>query len=216
MTITRLCGKIAVVTGSTEGIGFAIAKRLAQEGAHVIVSSRKPENVEKAVDRLCKKNLIVAGVPCHVSKPEQRRELFDLANTWGGLDILVSNAGVSPKIGPVLDAELEVWDKAFDINARSHFLLAKESLPFLRKSKAGRIIFISSICAMQPFDMLGVYSVSKTALLGLTKAAALQLAVEEITVNSVCPGIIRTKFSQALTSLENVEKEALSKIPMAR
>lgn len=214
--LNRLCGKIAIVTASTDGIGFAIAQRLAQEGANVIISSRKAQNVEKAVQKLCKSNLSVKGLICHVSDAEQRKALFDQACSWGGLDILVSNAGVSPQIGPILDCNEQVWDKSFEINVKASFLFAKEALPLLRKSKAGRIIFISSICAFQPFDLLGIYSVSKTALLGLTKAAALQLALEDITVNCVCPGIIRTKFSRVLTSEGNIEKEALSRIPLAR
>lgn len=214
--LKRLCGKIAIITASTDGIGFAIAQRLAQEGANVIISSRKSENVEKAVNKLCKQNLSVKGLTCHVSNAEQRKALFEQACNWGGLDILVSNAGVSPQIGAILDCTEPVWDKTFDINVKSAFLFAKEALPLLRNSKAGRIIFISSICAFQPHDLLGIYSVSKTALLGLTKAAALQLAIEDITVNSVSPGIIRTKFSRVLTSEINIEKEALSKIPLAR
>lgn len=215
-SLARFCGKIAIVTGSTEGIGFAIAQRLAEEGARVIISSRKPANVKKAVNKLCQENLIVKGLTCHVSNEAQRRSLFEAANKWGGLDILVSSAGVSPKIGAILDCSEQVWDKSFNINAKAHFLLAKEALPLLRKSKAGRIIFICSISAFQPFDLLGSYSVSKTALLGLTKAAALQLAVEDITVNSVSPGIIETKFSKILTNELNIEKEALRRIPLAR
>lgn len=214
--LTRLCGKKAIVTASTDGIGFAIARRLAQEGAQVLISSRKPENVEKAVKKLCKENLNVKGLTCHVSNAEQRKTLFEEACSWGGLDILVSNAGANPQIGPVLDSTEKAWDKVFDVNVKASFLLAKEGLPLLRKSKAGRIIFISSICGFQPFDLLGIYSVSKTALLGLTKAASLQLAVDDITVNSVCPGIIQTKFSKVLTSETNIEKEALSRIPLAR
>lgn len=212
----RLCGRNAIVTASTHGIGLAVAQRLAQEGANVIISSRKPENVEKAVAKLCKQNLNVKGLVCHVSNREQRRALFDQACRWGGLDILVSTAGVSPGFGPVLDSTEQVWDKCFEVNVKAAFLLAKEALPLLRKSKAGRIIFLGSISAFQPIDVLGAYSASKCALLGLTKAAALQLAVEDITVNCVCPGIIRTNFSRALTSETNIQKEALNNIPVAR
>lgn len=214
--LTRLCGKVAVVTASTAGIGFAIAERLAEEGAKVIISSRKSKHVEAALKKFCEKKLNVKGLVCHVSHPNERKALFEEACKWGGLDILISNAGVSPQIGPILDCTEQVWDKSFDVNVRSSYLLAKEALPLLRKSKGGRIIFISSICGLQPYEFLGIYSVSKCALLGLTKAAALQLAVEEITVNSVCPGIIRTNFSSVLTSENNIEEEALGRIPLAR
>ncbi|XP_018562880.1 dehydrogenase/reductase SDR family member 4-like [Anoplophora glabripennis] len=215
-SINRLCGKIAIVTASTDGIGFAIAQRLAREGAKVIVSSRKEKNVNEAISKLSNEGLDVKGLVCHVSKADDRKKLFDQANKFGGLDILVSNAAVNPEVGDVLDCSESSWDKIFDVNVKSAFLLAKEAVPLLKQSKEGRIIFISSIAGFQPLGLLGAYSVSKTALLGLTKAAALQLGPEGITVNCVAPGIIKTKFSSALTSNEGAESEILSQIPLKR
>lgn len=215
-SLKRFCGKIAIVTASTEGIGFAIAQRLAQEGAKVIISSRKEKNVNEAVCKLSNAGFDVKGLVCHVSNVDDRKKLFDQASKSGGLDIVVSNAAVNPEVGDVLDCSESSWDKIFDVNVKSSFLLAKEAAPLLRQSKAGRIIFISSIAAFQPLSLLGAYSVSKTALLGLTKAAALQLAPDGITVNCVAPGIIRTKFSSALTASEDAEREILSHIPLKR
>ncbi|KAJ8973537.1 hypothetical protein NQ317_019288 [Molorchus minor] len=214
--LQRLCGRIAIVTASTDGIGFAIAQRLAQEGAKVIISSRKDKNVQEAVSTLSKQGLDVKGLICHVSKAEDRKRLFEVARKSGGLDILVSNAAVNPEAASVLDCSESSWDKIFDVNVKAAFLLAKEALPLLRQSKAGRIIFISSIAGFQPFDLLGAYSVSKTALFGLTKAAAIQLAPDNITVNAVAPGIIRTKFSDVLTSTESAKEEVLSRVPLNR
>ncbi|XP_057656382.1 dehydrogenase/reductase SDR family member 4 [Diorhabda carinulata] len=214
--LKRLTGRIAIVTASTDGIGFAIAQRLAQEGAKVIISSRKQNNVEKATKSLKNEGLDVRGLVCHVAKAEDRKKLFDEATKIGGLDILVSNAAVSTTVGGVLDCTEDHWDKIFDVNVKSSFLLAKEALPLLRKSKAGRIIFISSIAGFHPSEFLGAYSVSKTALLGLTKAAAVQLARENITVNSVAPGLIETKFAEPITSNEEVVKIAVPMIPMGR
>ncbi|KAJ8964515.1 hypothetical protein NQ314_004810 [Rhamnusium bicolor] len=216
IALKRLYGKIAVVTASTDGIGLAIAQRLAQEGAKVIISSRKENNVQEAVKKLCSEGLDVKGLVCHVSKAADRQKLFEEAHKIGGLDILVSNAAVNPEVGDVLDCSENSWDKIFEVNVKSSFLLAKEAVPLLRQSKAGRIIFISSIAGFQPFDLLGAYSVSKTALLGLTKAAALQLAPDDITVNCIAPGVIKTKFSSALTSNEDAELEILSRIPLNR
>ncbi|CAH1992610.1 unnamed protein product [Acanthoscelides obtectus] len=216
MSLKRLVGRIAIVTASTDGIGFAIAKRLGQEGAKVIVSSRKQQNVEEAVKLLSQEGLDVTGVPCHVAKTEDRKKLFEVAKQYGGLDILVSNAAVNPVMGEVLDCPEDAWEKIFEVNVKSSFLLAQEALPLLRQSKAGRIIFISSIAGFQPMTLLGAYSVSKTALLGLTKAAAVQLAKENITVNCVAPGVIKTKFSSALTSTQAAQDIALSMIPLNR
>ncbi|EFA00284.1 dehydrogenase/reductase SDR family member 4 [Tribolium castaneum] len=214
--ITRLAGKIAIVTASTDGIGFAIAQRLAREGAKVIVSSRKQNNVDEAVSRLKSEGLDVTGLMCHVSKADHRKKLFDTAKKLGGLDILVSNAAVNPSVAPVLDCDESSWDKIFEVNVKAAFLLAQEALPLLRERPFGRIIFVASIAGFHPFELLGAYSVSKTALFGLTKAAASQLARENITVNCIAPGIIQTKFSSALTETEAAREEALSRIPMNR
>lgn len=214
--LKRLTGRIAIVTASTEGIGFAIAERLAKEGAKVIISSRKQKNVEEATKKLLDQGLDVRGLTCHVAKSDDRKKLFEEAKKIGGLDILVSNAAVSPTVGGVLDCSEESWDKIFDINVKSSFLLAKEAVPLLRSSKAGRLIFISSIAGFQPSEFLGAYAVSKTALLGLVKAASLQLAHDNITVNSICPGLIRTKFSDPITSNDEILKTAVPGIALKR
>jgi len=214
--ITRLKGKIAIVTASTEGIGYAIAQRLAQEGAKVLISSRKQKNVDTAVTKLKSEGLDVTGLVCHVSNADHRKQLFEEAAKLGGLDILVSNAAVNPSVAAILDCDEASFDKIFEVNVRAAFLLAREALPLLRQKPYGRIIFISSIAGFHPFELLGAYSVSKTALLGLTKAAAGQLARENITVNCIAPGIIQTKFSSALTETEAARHEVLSRVPMNR
>ncbi|XP_029170499.1 LOW QUALITY PROTEIN: dehydrogenase/reductase SDR family member 4-like [Nylanderia fulva] len=213
----RLEGKVAIVTASTEGIGFSIARRLAQEGAKVMISSRKEANVKKAVEELLSEGLQVAGTVCHVGKAEDRKNLFEKTKSnFGGLDILVSNAAVNPAVGPVLDSTEEIWDKIFDINVKSTFLLMKESLPLLKCSESPSIIIVSSIAGYQPFGLLGVYSISKTALLSLTKTTAEELAIEGIRVNCIAPGIIKTKFSQPLYESEEAYNEAISRINMRR
>ncbi|XP_026480566.1 dehydrogenase/reductase SDR family member 4-like [Ctenocephalides felis] len=213
----RLTGKVAVVTASTDGIGFAIAKRLGVEGAKVVVSSRKSKNVESAVSTLLKEGLDAHGVVCHVSKAEDRKALYDQAvQKYGGIDILVSNAAVNPTVGHVLQCDEQSWDKIFDVNVKSSFLLAKEVLPYLRKRGGGSIVFVSSIAGLQPFPILGAYSVSKTALFGLTKAASHDLASENIRVNCIAPGIVKTKFSSALHESETAKEAALMNVPMRR
>lgn len=129
---------------------------------------------------------------------------------------LISNAAVNPEVGGVLEASEKAWDKIFDINVKSSFLLAKEVKPYLIKRHGGSIIFISSIAGFQPFSLLGAYSISKTALFGLTKAAANDLAIHNIRVNCVAPGIIKTKFSSALYETEEASEEALKLIPMGK
>lgn len=199
----RLEGKVCIVTASTEGIGLAIAKRLGAEGGKVVVSSRKQANVDEAVKLLQDQGATVHGVACHVGNAGDRKKLFDeTIKCFGGLDILVSNAAVNPEVGQVLDASEQAWDKIFDINVKSSFLLAKEAKPLLVKRGGGAVVFMSSIGGYQPFEELGAYSVSKTALFGLTKAAALDLVRENIRVNCVAPGIIETKFSASVSLVE--------------
>lgn len=192
-------------------IGYAIAERLGQEGAKVVVSSRKEQNVSKAVTELSKSGLDVTGVTCHVANGADRRALFEKAvEKFGGIDILVSNAAVNPEVGAVLDASESAWDKIFEVNVKSSFLLAKEVLPYIRQRKGGSIIFVSSIAGFQPFSLLGAYSVSKTALLGLTKAASQDLAMENIRVNCIAPGIVRTKFAAAVSIASMCREEPMN------
>ncbi|CAG9764309.1 unnamed protein product [Ceutorhynchus assimilis] len=208
--------RVAIITASTDGIGLAIARKLGQQGAKVIISSRKPKNVERATKILLDEGIQVKSTVCHVSDSTSRKKLFEAAEEFGGLDILVSNAAVNPYFGGILNCDIKIFDKIFDVNVRSSFLLAQEALPLLRKSKNGRIIFISSISAYYQHKLLGPYGMSKTALLALTKSAAKQLAADGITVNCICPGLIDTRFSEVLTSDEEKNKEELSRIPMGR
>ncbi|XP_058807781.1 dehydrogenase/reductase SDR family member 4 isoform X2 [Phymastichus coffea] len=217
MLCRRLEGKVAIVTASTQGIGLSVARRLAQEGAKVVISSRREANVNGAVDQLKKEGLDVSGITCHVGKAEDRKKLLNEAvSKYGGLDILVPNAAANPTMGPVLDTSETVWDKIFEINVKSTFLLMKESLPLLKNSKSPSIIIMSSIAGYQPFSVLGVYSISKTTLLALTKTVAEELAGDGIRVNCIAPGVIKTKFSEPMYSDEGALETTLSLIPMQR
>ncbi|CRK94633.1 CLUMA_CG008133, isoform A [Clunio marinus] len=216
--LKRLEGKICVVTASSDGIGFAIAKRLGVEGAKIVVSSREQANVDEAVNLLKKQGISdVLGVTCHVAKENDRTKLFDeTIKKFGGIDVLVSNAAVNPAVCSVLQSSEEAWDKIFDVNVKASYLLAKEVKPYIIERGGGSIVFISSIGGYQPFDLLGAYSVSKTALFGLTKAASLECVRDNIRVNCVAPGVIETKFSSALYTTEAAKEETLNTIPMRR
>lgn len=216
-TNPKLTGKVAIVTASTEGIGFAIAKRLAEDGASVVVSSRKKDKVDKAVESIKSISNNVSGIPCHVGKAEDRQQLLDFAVAkYGGVDILISNAAVNPAMCQVLDTPEEAWDKIFDINVKSAFLLTQKVVPLMEARGGGSIIYVSSIAAFKPLEVIGAYSVSKTTLLGLTKAVALQCVSSNIRVNCLCPGIIETKFSDGLTANESSRELLNQFIPMRR
>lgn len=144
-----------IFNSKKNSIGLSIAQRFAAEGAKVVVSSRKPDNVVAAVNKLKSDgHSSVIGVKCHVSNANDRKNLFDeTIKHFGKIDILVSNAAANPAIGSVLDCSEEAWDKIFDVNVKSSFLLAKEVTPYLRKQQSGNIIFISSIAGLNPFPV---------------------------------------------------------------
>ncbi|XP_049469026.1 dehydrogenase/reductase SDR family member 4 [Panthera uncia] len=194
-----LANKVALVTASTDGIGFAIARRLARDGAHVVVSSRKQQNVDRAVAALQGEGLIVVGTVCHVGKAEDRERLVATAvNLHGGIDILVSNAAVNPFFGNIMDATEEMWDKILNINVKATALMTKAVVPEMEKRGGGSVVIVASIAAYTPFPGLGPYNVSKTALLGLTKNLAKELVQRNIRVNCLAPGLIKTSFSRVL------------------
>ncbi|KAL4630175.1 dehydrogenase/reductase SDR family member 1-like [Arapaima gigas] len=205
MSHSSLAGKIAIVTASSDGIGLAAARALGQRGAHVVVSSRRKENVDRAVSLLKGEKIQVIGTTCNVGKQEDRESLVNMTvEQCGGVDILVSNAAVSPFFGNIMDSTEEVWDKTLDVNLKSAFLLTKLVVPHMEKKGGGSIVFVSSVAGYQPMQGLGPYNVSKTALLGLTCALAPELGHSNIRVNCVAPGIIKTRLSAALRENEAI------------
>ncbi|XP_034354502.1 dehydrogenase/reductase SDR family member 2, mitochondrial-like isoform X1 [Arvicanthis niloticus] len=200
-----LAGKVAVITGSTRGIGFAIARRLAQDGAHVVISSRKQENVDEAVAMLKEEGLSVTGTVCHVGKAEDRQHLVTTALKHSrGIDFLVCVAGVNPLVGSTLGASEQIWDKILDVNVKSPALLLSKLLPHMENRGGGSVVLVSSEVAYVPVPKLGVYNTSKTALLGLCKSLAVELAPKGIRVNCLVPGIIKTDFSLREKTMPNM------------
>lgn len=216
-TPRKLEGKVAIVTASTDGIGLAIAERLGMDGAKVMVSSRKTERVSDAVSHLKRKGVSCEGIPCHVGSATDRQSLVDAAvETFGGIDILVSNAAVNPHMGSVLDCSEDAWDKIFDVNVKAAFMLTRLCVPYMIERNGGSIVYVTSIAGYSPINLLGAYSVSKTALLGLTKVVAAAVSDDNIRVNGVAPGIVRTKFSSAMWKDENLAEATLAQVPLGR
>uniref|UniRef100_A0A672YWQ2 Dehydrogenase/reductase SDR family member 4-like n=1 Tax=Sphaeramia orbicularis TaxID=375764 RepID=A0A672YWQ2_9TELE len=217
MSQSSLTGKVAIVTASTDGIGLAAAQALGKKGAHVVVSSRRQANVDRAVALLQSQSIQVTGTTCNVGKAEDREKLVALTlQKYGGVDILVSNAAVNPFFGNTMDSTEEVWDKILSINVKASFLMTKLVVPHMEKRGGGNVVFVSSVAGYQPMPALGPYSVSKTALLGLTRVLAPELAPSNIRVNCVAPGIIKTRFSSALWQNEDIMDEFKKQISMRR
>lgn len=195
----RLDGKVAVLTASTDGIGLAMAHRLGKDGAHVVVSSRKQENVDKAIAKLQEEKVMVSGYVCHAGKAEDRRRLLDeVKKVHGGFDIFIANAGINPHFGPTLKTPELAYDKMFDLNVKSTFQWIQDSVPLMESRPNSSIVLLSSIAAFAAYELLGIYSVSKAALVSLTKVLTPELAAKKIRINCIAPGLITTKFSTTL------------------
>lgn len=206
----RFQDKVCVVTASASGIGLAIARRLGQEGGKVVISSRSEKHVLEAVEGLRKEGITCEGIVCHVAK--DRKKLINFAlEKYGGIDILVNNAAVSTNFGLTMETTEESYDKMMDINVKSPFFLLKEALPHLKKSK-GKVIFVASIAGYRPINLLGVYSMTKTALISLTRTLGTELAASKVRINAIAPGIIKTKFAQGLEESEEVKNNPSGRI----
>lgn len=205
----KLANRVAIITGSTEGIGFAIANRMLEDGARVVISSRKVDKVDSAVKDLALKfPERVIGTVCHVGKDDDQKRLIDFTlENYGQIDYLVSNVAANPYFGSFMDISDSQWDKIFEINVKAPFLLTQKVVPHMlkndRKGDNGAIVYISSIAAYMGMSSIGAYSISKTALLGLCKNISMELGPEGIRVNLVAPGVIKTKFSGLLWEADN-------------
>ncbi|XP_058080542.1 tropinone reductase-like 3 [Magnolia sinica] len=198
----RFEGKVAIVTASTQGIGFGIAERIGSEGASIVISSRKQKNVDEAVGKLRSQGIDAIGVVCHVSNAEQRKNLIQkTVQKYGHIDVIVSNAAANPTTDTILETQESILDKLWDVNIKTSILLLQAAAPHLRKGSS--VVFISSISAYQPEASMAMYGVTKTALLGLTKALATEMA-PNTRVNCVAPGFVPTHFADFLTSNEVV------------
>ncbi len=196
-----LNGRVAFITGGSRGIGEAIARAYARAGAAVAVASRKRENVQPVADVITRDGGRAIALACHTGDRAQiAAAIADVVASFGGLDIVVNNAATNPHFGPLLDATDEMWDKTLQVNVKGYFSVAQIAVPHLLKRGGGKIINMASIAGITPGRMMGVYSVSKAAVLMLTQALAQELGPQGIQVNAIAPGVIQTKFSAALWS----------------
>jgi NAD(P)-dependent dehydrogenase (short-subunit alcohol dehydrogenase family) len=212
-----LSGQVAVVTGASRGIGAAIAGSLAAAGAKVVLASRKLDSLQPVADRIRGEGGEALAVACHTGRTADIEALVvAAAEAYGGVDILVNNAATSPHFGPLLAAEDSHWDKTFEVNVKGYSNVAKACVPLMRERGGGSIVNLASVAGMFPHTGLGVYGVTKAAVIMLTRTLALELAKENIRVNAIAPGLIRTRFSEVLWSTPEASERALRTIPQGR
>jgi dehydrogenase/reductase SDR family member 4 len=220
----QLTGKVAIITGASKGIGEAMALMLAAQGAKVVVNSRKQDAVDEVAQAINNasnaKNTEgpqAIGVAGQVGNQEDCQRIFDAAmQAFGRVDILINNAATNPVFGPVENTDDKAFNKIMEVNVKAPFELAKLCLPIMQANGGGSIINISSIGGVSPEQGLGIYSVSKAALISLTKVMAHEWGKHNIRANVICPGLIETKFSEALWNNEKILKYFLSQLPLGR
>jgi NAD(P)-dependent dehydrogenase (short-subunit alcohol dehydrogenase family) len=202
-----LTGKIALVTGASRGIGESISRILARHGAHVIVSSRKPEGCEEVAEAIRKDGGKAEILPCHIGEMDQITDAFaKIKKQHGRLDILVNNAAANPYFGHVLDTDVAAFQKTVDVNIRGYFFMSVEAGRLMRENGGGVIINTASVNALQPGQMQAIYSITKAAVVNMTRAFAKECGVLGIRCNALLPGLTRTKFASALFENESILK----------
>lgn len=212
-----LSGKVAVITGASRGIGEAIARCYAQAGAKVALLSRSQESLDAVAAKIRDKGGEALPLACHTGDAERvAQTLGQVAETWGGLDIVVNNAATNPHFGPMVTAEKSHWDKTLEVNVQGYFWTVQAAVPWMKKRGGGSVINVASIAGLTPFPGLGIYGVTKAAVLMLTRQLASELVGDGIRVNAIAPGLIKTRFSEALWKNPEHSRRSLAVIPMGR
>ncbi|MFT5277425.1 MAG: NAD(P)-dependent dehydrogenase (short-subunit alcohol dehydrogenase family), partial [Granulosicoccus sp.] len=208
-----LTGKVAVITGASRGIGESIARLLASKGAHVIVSSRKIDGCEEVASSIRENGGKASAFACHVGEMEQIKNLFEhVKSEFGKVDILVNNAAANPYFGHILDTDLAAYQKTVDVNIRGYFFMSIEAGKMMREQGSGVILNTASVNGVSPGDMQGIYSITKAAVISMTKSFAKECGKLNIRVNALLPGLTDTKFASALTTNDSILQHALKVI----
>jgi NAD(P)-dependent dehydrogenase (short-subunit alcohol dehydrogenase family) len=212
-----LTGKVAIITGASRGIGFAIAENFAAAGAKVVLSSRKQEALDQAAEKIQAKGGEAFPFAAHTGDPEAARVLVAAClEKFGGVDIMVNNAATNPHFGPILTSEESHWNKILDVNLKGYFRMAKACVESMRERGGGKIINVASVAGIQHQQGMGIYGISKAGVLMLTRTLAVELAADNIQVNALAPGFIQTQFSQVLWETPEIHQAIITQVPQKR
>ena len=212
-----ITGKTAIVTGSTKGIGRAIAVALAEAGAKVAVSSRDAGRVAETAQSLTDSGHTVIGIPCNVGRKDELQNLVDQTKAQlGPIDILICNAAINPYYGPAMEIPDDVFAKVMHTNIQAQLWLTQMVVPDMKAQKDGAIILISSIGGLRGSDVIGAYNISKAADIQLAKNLAVELGPDNIRVNAIAPGLVKTDFARALWENPEFAEPRIAATPLRR
>lgn len=217
MKIFDLTGKTAVITGSSKGIGRAIAEQMALAGANVVISSRKAEPCAAVASAIQAAGGKAVAIPCHIGEAEQRKELIEgTREKFGAVDILVCNAAINPYYGPIENTPDDVFDRMMSVNVRCNLNLASLVRPQMALRKSGAIVIISSIAGIMGNTALGAYAITKAADMQLVRNLAVSWGRDGIRVNGIAPGLVKTDFAKALWDNPEILQSTLKQSPLGR
>ena len=217
MSLFTLEGKVALITGSTKGIGRAIAERMAEHGAKVVISSRNQDACDEVAAEVTERGFEALPVACNINYPEQLKQIVEATLAkWGRIDTLVCNAALNPYFGPSQNIPDEAFDKVMHANIGSVHRLCQLAIPGMAERGDGAVIIVSSIGGLKGTDALGAYAISKAADMQIARNLAVEWGPKNIRVNCIAPGLIRTDFAKALWENPDIYKATVAKYPLRR
>ncbi|MBN8594936.1 MAG: glucose 1-dehydrogenase [Anaerolineae bacterium] len=212
-----LMGKVALITGASRGIGQAIAEAYAAAGAKIVLSSRKADGLNTAADAIRSAGGEALAVTAHNGDKAALQALVKSAmEAYGRIDVLVNNAATNPHFGTLLEAEDSLWQKTLEVNLMGNVWLTQAVVPVMKAQGGGKIVNIASVNGIRPGRMQGIYSITKAAVINLTQTLAMELADANIQVNAIAPGLVQTRFAQAIWENESLREGIVDRTPAGR
>lgn len=210
-----LNGKVVVITGASRGIGEAIARACVEAGANVVLASRKQADLDRVAAELGDKSIAVA---CHTGKAEEVEALIGKAIAhFGKVDGWVNNAATNPYLGPLLDTPESAIDKTIEVNLRGYLYGARALVKHARARGGGAsLVNVASVAGLRASPMQGIYGMTKAAVISMTQTLAFELGSSQIRVNAIAPGLVETKFAQAIVANPMLREHVVSRTPLAR